>query len=427
MASMLDRMRAAQTARQKSYETDGAVFTHWKIPVNASCTIRFIPFEDSRSQGFWVERKMIPVSFLDPEDDSKLIRYQIPCLEMYEPQGTVWCPALQPVRDLYSEAKELKNSGNTVDAKRINSIASAHWLKFTAYYQGFVNKPGYEEESTPENPIRIFPMSKQIHKVIYFSLFENEADPFDSLPTGEYTMDDVKLAMNMPDDYPEADFEALLAKFMGRDFIIQHTRSSDGDREFDKWDGSNTTWSRNEAPLTEEQLTALDQYGMHDLTKRLPERPSEAQYEVMVDMVQTSIGRLQGTCDGYWNKEWEEVDIKPWKKRGSADGGDGDKKSASKPAGGSRSLKDRLNKNKGDSDGGTDDGSRTEAPASTSKSLKDKLGKMNRGAKKVEEAAEAPAETPAEEPTTKSGAKSKKFSDLNAKIRAKIDAANAAE
>lgn len=440
MASMIERMRAAQQARQKNFSTDHSIFIHWKIPVDGNCVVRYIPFEDSRSQGYWTERKMIPVSFLDPKDDAKLVRYKIPCLEMYEQPG-IYCPALQPVRDLYSEAKELTNSGNKQEAERLESIASAHWIDFVAYYQGWVVTPGYVEENVPENPIRIFPYTKQIHKVLYKTVFENQVEPFVKLPTGEYTVDDVKLATSLPDDYPEEDLMRLWEKFQGYNFHIQRTQVPDPrtpNKKQNKWDGGNTGWSREKMPLTEEQLASIEEYGIHDLSKRLPERPSEAQYEVMVEMVKTSIGRLMGTDDGYWNPEWQDVGIKPYRDKGDKGG------NAGKPAASSAGSRVRDNVAK------KADGGNTTTASSTSGSVRDKLAAMKRGASApaetapAETAAEAPAETaPAEtaaesapaptEPATTAEAaapaedKSAKFASLNARIKAKVEKQKAAE
>lgn len=430
MTTMIERMRANQASRQKSYQTDHSIFIHWKIPVNGSCVLRFIPFEDPRSLGYWTERKMIPVTFIDPDDDTKLVHYDIPCLEMYHKTGEVYCPALQPVRDLYSEAKELKSVGNTQDSERIHGIAGAHWLKFTAYYQGWVIKPGYEEENTPENPIRIFPLTKQIHKVIYNSVFKNEIDPYDKLPTGEYTVDDVHLAMNLPDDYPDDDLQRLWERFHGRNFNVQRLETGEADKKQNKWDGANTGWARDPQPLTEEQLSSIEEYGLHDLGKRLPERPSDAAYEVMVEMVKTSIARLMGTDDGYWNKEWEIEGIKPFKERGKKGG---DKKPAAGSAAGSR-VRQKLTGDapKGDSDGGSDDSPKTSATTS----VRDKLDKMKRGATapapKEDEpaAAAAPAEEPAAEPVADEATaddKKARFAALNARIRQKVEKQSPAE
>ena len=428
MPTMLERMRAAQKARQSAFETDHSIFIHWKIPMNGSCVLRYIPFEDPRSEGFWTERKMIPVSFLDPKDDSKLVRFQIPCLEMYIPHGSGYCPALAPVRDLYSEAKELKNSGNKAESDRLNGIAGAHWINFTAYYQGWVVVPGYDEENIPENPIRVFPLSKQIHNVIYKSIFDNQVEPFKVLPIGEYTVEDVKLAQNLPEDYPEDDFGRLVEKFNGYNFVIQRTETGEADKKKNKWDGANTGWSRERQPLTDGQLESIEKYGLHDLRKRLPERPSDAQYEVMTEMVKVSIGRLMGTDDGYWNPEWEDVGIKPYKSRDDKGSKTTTTGSAASSAG--QTVRDRLNRKS--------EGSQESAPATSSSvttNVKDRLAAMkNRGASGAneEEAAAAPApepepaEAPAETPAEPAEGK-KKFSSLNAKIREKIEKQQAAE
>ena len=113
------RQRAKE--RQNTFEKDFAVFPFWNIPFDGSSTLRLIPFEDELTQNFWTEKKTIRMNFVDPNDESKLVRFEAPCYEMYAQDQK--CPILGPVRDLYAEAKELENAGEDT-GRRGNSRQS---------------------------------------------------------------------------------------------------------------------------------------------------------------------------------------------------------------------------------------------------------------------------------------------------------------
>lgn len=345
MSTMLEQMKKRMEERKPSFEKDLSVFPFWNLKLGATSTVRLLPYNDPYTEAFWAEKMMVPMAFTDPADDTKVLRFMAPCREMYDRSER--CPILRPVRDLYNEAKDLKNAGHSKECERLERIASAHWKKYTFYYQGFVIKPGFTEEETPENPIRVFPFQKKLHGVVYESIFENEADPFEKLPTGEFTLEDVAAVVE-----GEAD-EDILAKFEGHNFVIKKGKQGD----YNDWVTGSGWASNSKVSLTDEQIAALHQYGYHDLTKRLPDRPSDEQYEVLVEMVQVSIGRLLTGENGYWNKEWEEVGFKPFRRKGENDGGDGGNasdgaESSSKPkttgaAKSTESALEKLRKNRG--------------------------------------------------------------------------------
>jgi hypothetical protein len=208
---------------------------------------------------------------------------------------------------LYNEEKELRNTGNTKEADKLKKIAGFHWKKPTYYYQGFVNKSGMTEEESPENPIRVFPLNKKIHQMIFGSIFENDEDPFETLPCGEFTVDDV---MALLDD---SDEEVDMSIFDGYNFIVKKTQQG----EYADWT-SNSAWSKGKTPLTDEQLAAIAEHKLFDLTLRLPERPSDDNYEILVEMMNISIQRQVTGENGVWNPAWEEAGFKPLRQRGDA-------------------------------------------------------------------------------------------------------------
>lgn len=357
-SNMLDAMRQRMKDRQPQRGGgDNSIFLFWKLQFGKSSTLRLLPFNDEFTGGFWTERITLPMTFVDPEDESKFVYFNAPCLEMYG-RNTGKCPALEPVRDLYAQEKELRNSGQTKDADQLKRVAGAHWKKPLYYYQGFVVNPGFTEEEVPENPIRVFPFNKKLHSLIYDSLL-NEEDPFDFLPVGEFTIDDIKTLFDGGEVDPD--------KFMGYNFICKKMEQGG----YADWT-TGSTWSKKAEVLTDEQLEALNTYGLHDLSKRLPDRPSDEQYGVLKEMMQISIDRVLTGENGVWRKEWEEdCGFKPYRKRGDGGGdaaasGDGESKpkaASTRKSAGTKDALDRLRsqRGKGDADEGTETASAAEA------------------------------------------------------------------
>ncbi len=337
----MDKIRANIAQRKGSFERDNSVFTFWNLGFNSSATLRLLPYNDPTTGNFWTEKVMVPMMFVDPDDEQKTIFYKAPCREMYARDSQDLCPMLVPVRALYQEAEELKNTGQDTESKRLIKVAGLHWKKPTFYYQGFVIKPGFtESEDVPENPIRVFPFVKQIHKIIENSI-DSKDDPFDFLPTGDFTEDDIA-ALN--GDIDEAELDRILKKFEGHNFVVHKTKQG----EYANW-SVGTGWARNsKAMLTEDQIIALSEYGYHDLSVRLPERPSEEKYEIFREMMDVSIDRLLNGGDGYWNKEWEAAGIKPistGKRTESSDEGNTDTTNTKTSS--ASKLKDKLSKSNG--------------------------------------------------------------------------------
>ena len=178
----------------------------------------------------------------------------------------------------------------------------------------------------------------------------------------------------------------------------------------DKWADwiSGSGWTKKRTPLTDEQLAALAEYKLHDLTKRLPDRPSDEAYELLTEMMEISIQRQVTGENGVWNPEWEAAGFKPLRQRGDekqtvkAESDDGDDDSSTKSSGkgtGTLSSLDRLKAARGKG---------TEAPeAEAEEELKDD------SPADVAAAAEVEVEVPAEAGKTS-------VSDLAAKIEARV-------
>ena len=304
MSTMLERMRARLKERTPTFEKDLSIYPFWNMKFGATSTLRLLPYNDPYSGLFWAEKVMLPMQFTDPDDPAKVFKFLAPCREMYDHSSK--CPVLAPVRALYSEEKELRNSGATKDADKMKKIAGFHWKKPTFYYQGFVVK-GMTEEEVPENLIRVFPFNKMVHNKIKNSIFEADEDAFETLPTGEFTEEDVQALLG--------DGDVDMDIFNGYNFIVKKGQRGD----YADWT-SESTWARALTPLTDEQLAAVAEHGFWDLTKRLPDRPSDEQYDVLTEMMNVSIERMQTGENGVWRREWEEAGFKPFKPRDNEGG-----------------------------------------------------------------------------------------------------------
>lgn len=418
MSNMMAKMRDKLKSRQKSFTQDEAIFPFWKLNFGGSATLRFIPYEDEHSGGFWTEKKMLPMSFADPENPDGEVFFKAPCREMYDRSQK--CPVANIVRGLYDEVKALTDEGQTRAAEDLKKIASKHWINLVAYYQGFVIKPGIQEDSEPGNPIRIFPLTKKLHNQIYATLMDEE-NPFDSLPTGEFSMEDIQALIDgqLPDGEDE---ESFMAKFYGNNFILKKTQQG----EYANYDTS--SWSRKDEPLTDEQIAAIAEHGYHDLSKKLPERPSDEAYEVLTEMMKVSVARAQGEDEGLWNPEWEEAFefIKPYRPKSKGSDSEGGS------SGSAVSSRIKRNMNKGADSDGDDDGE-DKPKGGVSGSVRDRL-KAKRGAGKKDEPAEAEEDSDAEDQTAEDQtddndsddgedeqpAKAKASSDLASRIKGRV-------
>jgi len=374
MSMNLKAMKERLNARKKTFEVDNSIFPFWNMDFNEVTSLRLLPYADEMTGGFWAEKKVIPMKFVDPADSSKIVNFKAPCLEMYTRDEK--CPVLKHVRALYTEQKAAQNAGDTAASTALKSIANAHWLSNTFYYQGTVRKSTLKEENVPVNPIRVFPFTKKIQGWIMNTVVNNEEDPFERIPTGEFDIDDVHALVGGSLD--AAAKKELLTRMQGKLLLLKKAKQG----EFADW-ASGTAWHSQWGPVTDEELAAIEEHGFHDLSKRLPERPTADQYAVMEEMISISIGRMMGDDEGLWNPEWEEVGLKPFRPRN--EGG-------SDSSGGPSYRRPSANtKNE------SDDSSSEETPKTSVSAVMDKIN-LARGAKKTE-TVEAPVETPTETAT----------------------------
>jgi len=168
-------------------------------------------------------------------DAKKPVLVQVPCGEMYDDT----CPVLTEVRPWFKDPS-------------LEDMGRKYWKKRSYLFQGFVTDNPLDEEEA-ENPIRRFMISPQIFNIIKGALMDPDME-------------------NIPVDYVN-----------GTDFRI--TKQVSGQYA----DYNTSKWARKERALTEEELAAIDEHGLNDLSSFLPARPTAEHYEVIAAMFEASV------------------------------------------------------------------------------------------------------------------------------------------
>lgn len=319
LASLRNKLKKEQ---QKFEGGDPSSYPFWNIQTGKSCTIRFLPDGDESNDFFWRERQLYRWEFTDPNKPEKKVRVVIPCIETWD--GTKSCPIANELRGWFK-------------AKEEEDLARKLWPKKSFIYQGFVRKSDFTEENPPENSIRIFHINKSIHNFIKETLLSDDEDTaFEEMPT---------------------DFEN------GRDLVIKKTQNG----EYASY--ATSQWANNMTPLREEEVEAIEQHGLFNLSDKLPERPSDDAYAVAVQMFEALVD------DNPWDPEWE----KHWKPIGDSndkDDGDSDKAVSQKePSTKTKNVLANIKKKKGADEKGEDDA--PEAEATTEASSEDQTSEAS--------------------------------------------------
>lgn len=243
MATSLAEIRAKLQSQENrsqggSGTGDNAIYPHWDIPEGTNSKIRFLPDANPSNTFFWVERLMINLSFagVKGQVDSKPVTVQVPCVEMY---GEA-CPVLAEVRTWFKDPN-------------LEEMGRKYWKKKSYLFQGFVRTNPLKDDKTPANPIRRLIISPQIFNLVKAALLDPELE-------------------NLPTDYQA-----------GLDFTV--TKTSKGGYA----DYSTSSWGRKENALTADEMAAIEQYGLYNLSDFLPKKPSEVELKVIKEMFEASV------------------------------------------------------------------------------------------------------------------------------------------
>jgi len=234
----LREQESRTSGNNKQSGGDNAIYPHWNMAEGSEAVLRFLPDADPEATFFWKERLMIKLPFagIKGQTDSRPVTVNVPCMEMY---GEA-CPVLQEVRGWFKDPS-------------LEAQGRKYWKKRSYIFQGFVVDNPIGEDTTPENPIRRFIIGPQIFQIIKGALMDPEME-------------------ELPTDYVR-----------GVDFRIKKT-SKGGYADY-----STSQWSRRERAVTEEEKTAIDTHGLHNLNDFLPKKPSDVEVKVIQEMFEASV------------------------------------------------------------------------------------------------------------------------------------------
>lgn len=252
-----NKIRAQQERRENRGTGTGgdrAMFPFWNTPEGETTTLRFLPDADPDNTFFWVERLIIKLPFqgIRGEHDRE-VSIQVPCLEMYGMAD----PIITEINPWWKDDS-------------LKDLARKYYKKRSYLFQGFVVNSAFQEENVPENPIRRFTINKEIYDIIYASLMNPDME-------------------DSPTDYVN-----------GRDFKL--TKTTKG--QFANYNTS--SWSFKTRGLSEQELEAIEKYGLYNLKDYLPEKPTPEKIEVIKEMFQASVNE-----EAYDPKRWGEY-YRPW-------------------------------------------------------------------------------------------------------------------
>lgn len=236
MKALREQLKKEQNTSSNTQQ-DNAGYPFWNIENGKQAVSRFLPDNDPDNMFFWKERAMINLEFdgVIGHETTGPIKVQVPSMEMY---GET-CPILQEARRFYKEGRD--------------ELGQKYWKKRSYLYQGFIRENPLVEDNVPENPIRRLVINPSIYKIIY-----------------QYLLDD-------DNEYAPTDYEN------GCDFRIVKTQNGD----YANYSTSN--FSRKNTPLTDDELAAIEKYGLFNLSDFLPNKPDSDQLRVIQEMFEASL------------------------------------------------------------------------------------------------------------------------------------------
>ncbi len=239
----IEEIRAAikkQTERSGGNRGNGGgsnvVYPFWNLDFGATSTLRFLPDGNEKNPLFWVEKFSITLPFQGIVGQSdKEVKVTVPCMQTYKKN----CPITSEIAAWWKTDME--------------HLAQKYYRKKQYIFQGFVASSAFEEKEVPENPIRQFNITGKLFNIIQSSLMDPEME-------------------NSPTDYEG-----------GVDFKLTKTRNGE-------WpDYTTSQWSRRSRDLSQEELDAIEKFGLVDLSTRLPKEPTEEELEAIVEMFHASL------------------------------------------------------------------------------------------------------------------------------------------
>jgi hypothetical protein len=238
MAALLAQKEAKTN---KTTGGDNASFPFWDIGFGETAIVRFLPDGNKQNTFFWEKKESIKLPFDGVEGGDyptdKQVTVTVPCMDMWDGKGS--CPIIAATKHMWKTPEE--------------PIARLYWKKASYIFQGFIVKSTLEEKVVPENPIRRLVINPSLFEIIERSLMDPEME-------------------DMPTDYVG-----------GVDFRINKTKKGD----FANY--STSDWARKTRSLGQEELDAIEQYGLFNLNEFIGKKPDADELAAIVAMFKDSL------------------------------------------------------------------------------------------------------------------------------------------
>jgi hypothetical protein len=135
----------------------------------------------------------------------------------------------------------------------LEDMARKYWRKKSYLFQGFVPQNPNKDDNTPENPIRRFIINPSVFDVVKGILMRQDLE-------------------NSPTDYAN-----------GRDFYLSKTTKG-GYANY-----ASSSWSMKERALHEDEMGAIEKFGLYSLNQFLPKKPDDEHLNAIVEMFHASV------------------------------------------------------------------------------------------------------------------------------------------
>ena len=232
------KLLAAENKESGNGGGDGSIFQFWNMDENGTSTIRFLPDGDENNTFFWVEKQMIRLPFegIEGEADSKRTTVTVPCMEMYGEK----CPILTEIRPWFKDPS-------------LEELGRAYWKKRTYLFHGFVRDNNLEGDNEPATKLRKFNIGPQLFNTIKAALLDPDME-------------------HIPTDFVN-----------GVDFRL--TKTAKGEYA----DYSTSNWARKESSLTQEEIAAIEEQALPNLSDGIPKMPNDDDLRVIKEMFEASV------------------------------------------------------------------------------------------------------------------------------------------
>lgn len=244
LQAMREKLLAQKERRENGPQGSDApsqLVLHWLLKPEQQIVVRFLEDGNTDNPFFWEEKQTINIPFNGIKGHTNdAVVVTVPCMHMYGEQD----PIIKDIEPLWR-----KNSGD----EDLHNLARKYYKKRNYEYQGFMRDmpEGFKDNPT-ENPIRRWSFNAQIHDNIKQGLMDPD---FEHLPTDSVN---------------------------GLDFRIKCSRQG----EYNNY--TNSSWARTNTPLSEEELEAIDKYGLFSLKDFLPSRPDNEAQAIIMEMYHAS-------------------------------------------------------------------------------------------------------------------------------------------